>query len=97
MPTWTEKSASVVLTHWNIVELVYESNTTEHFVGYVLGHGYARVSTAIEERDENSDGEIVGRTMSGSTYQLVGPPGFNSDSSYMYEKLFSKTEHKLLY
>ncbi len=97
MPTWPEKSASVVLTHWNVVELNHKGNITEHFVGYVLSGGYARISTPIEERDENSDGEIVGRTKSGSTYQLVGPPGFNSDSSYMYENLFSKTEHKLLY
>lgn len=97
MPIWSEQPASVVLSNWNIVEQDVDGSLTEHFIGYVFSDGYARISTPIQERDTNDDGDIVGQTKSGSTYQLVGPPGFNGDAQYMYNAYFSKTEHKLLY
>ena len=97
MPIWSEQPASVMLSNWNIVELDIDGTLTEHFIGYVDCDRYARISTIIQERDINNDGEIVGRTKSGSTYRLVGHAGLNSDGRYMYDVYFSKTEHKLLY
>tara|TARA_R110001606_G_scaffold395190_2_gene566927 strand:- start:1868 stop:2233 length:366 start_codon:yes stop_codon:yes gene_type:complete len=75
----------VTLTSWNIAEIV--STNKYHFVGYSCGDGLGRASTPIADFDENRG---IGRTESGSEYELIGKPGLvHSDALYVLEQTWA--------
>lgn len=64
--------SEVQLVNWNIIQLFLPSGESgEFFIGYSLRDSLARFSTPIVEYDEM---KRLGRTRSGSTYQLLGLP-----------------------
>lgn len=91
------QKADVVLSHWNIVQVLSkESGLVEIFVGYSVNDGLGRMSTVIQSFDEINQ---TGITKSGSTYTLIGEPGMPHDNAiYVLEtKLGYERVHKELF
>lgn len=82
MPVITMTKDDVTLIDWNILQLVDEDGTTvEFFIGYSTTDQLGRLSTPIEDFDEEAG---TGATRSGSTYRLIGKPGRpHSDALYV--------------
>jgi len=68
--------SSCVLTDWNIA--VNQQNGEEHFLGYENSSSRDRLSTPINEFNETT---CIGETLSGSKYQVLGPPSKPSHSA----------------
>ncbi|MCB2427674.1 hypothetical protein [Methylophaga pinxianii] len=83
--------SEVQLINWNIIQLSLPSGESgEFFIGYSLKDSLARFSTPIVEYDEI---KRLGRTRSGSTYQLLGQPSHPcKDGMHVLYELFGK-EH----
>ena len=75
----------VVLGNWKVYEVCSELwlGKTLHFVGYNLTEREGRVSSAIAEFDLAT---MCGRTSSGRVYKLLGSPGSESDSAYVFAR-----------
>lgn len=72
-----ETAPVVELSQWS----VFQTETGQrHFVGYNTRSGEGRVSSAIVEFDPKT---LSGLTTTGRLYQLIGPPGVNSDAEYV--------------
>ena len=61
---------------------------TIHFMGYAQSEyaaygGEGRVCSPVQEFDKET---MRGRTSSGRIYELVGPPGLNSDALYVWNR-----------
>lgn len=83
--------AEVKLVNWNIVQIsLPDGESGEFFIGYSIQDGIARFSTRIVEYDEKNR---VGKTHSGSTYELIGGPGHPcEDGMYLLCDIFG-TKH----
>ena len=72
-PTPADEVLSIILERW----LVIETGTGElHFVGHNI-KGTGRVSSPIVRFDIES---MIGLTLSGRVYMLLGPQGIDSDA-----------------
>lgn len=76
-----EHVPSIVLTNWQVYEV--KSLNSRHFVGFNLNSLDGRVSSKIVQYDKKSG---LGTTNSGRLYQLVGSPGHNADSEYVWNR-----------
>ncbi len=65
----------IALTAWSIRETL--QTRTRHFVGCAPETGIGKVSSAIISWDPSM---MQGRTLSGLTYTLIGPPGFDPEA-----------------
>lgn len=72
-----EDEPEVRLARWQ----VYAVGEGRHFVGYNLSWQEGRVSTAIQTFDPATR---RGTTASGRVYELVGPPGPDSDGEWVF-------------
>jgi len=80
-PVAEEPEASVV--DWSVreVQCSYNSERTQHLVGYVARRGSGRVTTAIQVFDRET---MRIKTASGRVYHLQGRPGRNDDAEYVW-------------
>lgn len=62
----------IIMTDWNIVIIEYEGRVIEKFLGYSMQGDHFRFSSAILEYDPETN---TGKTMSGSLYTFLTPPG----------------------
>lgn len=84
MTIWTtqpvDAQPSLTLVRWRI----FKSDTNElHFVGYCPENYEGRVSSAIQNFDPVTQ---RGVTQSGRIYELAGPPGFDEDALYVWQR-----------
>ena len=84
MTVWkADKTEVVNLDRYNMIENKRSDGTIErHFVGNDMERYGARVSTAIQEYDEETKSGV---TASGTKYCLHGDPGLDMDSMYLIE------------
>jgi hypothetical protein len=68
------------LVSWCVFEL---ENGDRHFCGYEPTFQEGRVCSRVESFDPQLQ---QGVTRSGRRYQLVGPPGANSDALYVWDR-----------
>lgn len=54
------------------------------FVGWDIDNQEGRVSTVIQDFDREA---CCGVTKSGRIYQLIGPPGCNSDAEFVWSRV----------
>lgn len=74
------------MTDWNIA--VNQENGEEHILGYENKTSRDRLSTPIKKFDLTTG---IGETLSGSQYQVIGPPSKPSDSSlYLFYISFKR-------
>lgn len=79
MPIYAAKRGDkVILERWSIREV---SSGARHFVGFNIVRGDGRVSTPIVSFDPVTR---TGRTITGSTYELVGRAGRDNDAEYVW-------------
>jgi hypothetical protein len=80
-PVAEEPEASML--DWSVreVQCSYNSERTQHLVGYVARRGSGRVSTAIQVFDRET---MRIKTASGRVYHLQGRPGCNADAEYVW-------------
>lgn len=72
----------VRLARWRVVQVQTQDLLVErHFVGYNLEDREGRVSSAIQELDTERG---RGVTRSGRVYELVGPPGYDTDGEWVW-------------
>lgn len=88
MSVYVLPRAHVVLERWTIREA---DNGNRHFVGHDRVEGDGRVSTPIQTFDPVTR---TGSTASGSTYQLVGRAGRDSDAEYVWSNAVKAWEIK---
>lgn len=69
---------SITLIRWSVMET---TSGDRHLVGYNLDDREGRASTAIQSFDPKKAQAV---TRSGRIYQLVGPPGYDSDGSWVW-------------
>lgn len=73
---------TVHLVRWRVLEVRNRDLELEcHFVGYNAEGREGRVSTAIRHFDPTTS---RGVTKSGRVYQLIGPPGYDSDGAWVW-------------
>lgn len=97
MSVWSLGKAEVLLSDWNIIEVTVPGGERgELFIGFSVNEGIGRLSTRIEHFDPKT---MTGRTISGSTYTLIGEPGMpHDDAIYVLEtKLGAETVSKELF
>jgi hypothetical protein len=75
-----EEEPTITLVRWRIFETEMGQR---HFVGARLDESSGRVSSAIVDIHVDSR---TGTTESGRVYILVGPPGFDDDAQYVWER-----------
>ncbi len=77
-------ASNVVMSDWNILQVeIDEGVITELFIGYSEHDRLGRISTPIEDFDEEAG---TGSTESGSTYQVIGKAGMpHDDAMYVLE------------
>ena len=82
--TSIEETPDLALRSWRIYEVSSKlwEDRTRHFSGYNITEMEGRASTHIVEFDED---KMIGRTESGRIYNLVGPPGYDSDATYVWD------------
>lgn len=73
-----DQTPEIRLSSWSVFEL---PNGDRHFVGYNETEHEGRVSSMIMTFDP---GTMKGVTRSGRVYQLVGPPGYSTDGTYVW-------------
>jgi ATP-dependent Lon protease len=80
-PVSEEPEASIV--DWSVreVQCSYNSERTQHLVGFVALRGSGRVTTAIQVFDRET---MRIKTHSGRIYHLEGRPGCNADAEYVW-------------
>ncbi len=85
MTVWkAEKTKVVNLNRYNIIEKKGSDGIIiRHFIGNDIDRYGARVSTAIQEYDEETKSGI---TASGTKYCLHGEPGLDLDAIYLLEQ-----------
>ncbi len=72
----------ILLARWRVLEVrSAELEIERHFVGYNVDQHEGRVSTAIEHFDPTTRMAV---TRSGRVYQLMGPPGYDSDGAWVW-------------
>lgn len=78
-----EEEPEVSMMDWSVreVQCSYNSERTQHLVGYVVRRGSGRVTTAIQVFDRET---MRIKTASGRVYQLQGRPGCNDDAEYVW-------------
>jgi hypothetical protein len=69
----------IELTDWQIMETNVGSR---HFVGYNHKNREGRVSSDIVTFDNKN---LIGKTVSGRVYQLIGYPAYNKDALYVWD------------
>lgn len=83
MPIWSTIPATIephlILEEWFVFETEPERGE-RHFLGMRKDAGYVRISSPIKNFDRTT---MRGVTSTGRCYQLVGPPGWTSDMSYL--------------
>ncbi|MFM0515859.1 MULTISPECIES: hypothetical protein [Caballeronia] len=83
MPTWPTTPATIepriFLEQWFVFE-TEPARGERHLLGMKQDAGYARISSPIKNFDRST---MRGVTSTGRCYQLVGPPGWTSDMSYL--------------
>ncbi len=83
------------LVRWRVLEVRNRDLKLEgHFVGYNIDGHEGRVSTSITFFDPATR---KGGTRSGRIYELIGPPGYDSDAGWVWEvwsKLNKMTDEK---
>jgi hypothetical protein len=77
-PASITEEPEVVLANWCIFEL---ENGDRHFCGYNVLLREGRVSSRIEEFDQQ---RMLRQTRSGRVYTLQGPPGRDADATYVW-------------
>ena len=70
---------SLTLVRWQVLQL---PSGRRHFAGWAVQNREGRASTAIVEFDAAS---MCGVTASGRVYQLDGPPGEDSEGTYVWQ------------
>jgi len=90
MTVWkAEKTKVVNLDRYNMIERKKADGTMErHFIGNDMDRSGARISTDIQEYDEETKSGV---TASGTKYILHGKPGLDSDAYYLLEQVTRKT------
>jgi hypothetical protein len=87
MPVWKTETVTeqpeIELVDWQIMETDVGSR---HFVGYHQKNREGRVSSDIISFDNVN---LVGKTISGRVYQLIGYPRTNKDALYVWENFKS--------
>lgn len=75
------------LQQWQVYQVkanLQNLGDTIHFVGHTGGwHGEGRVCSPVLQYDKDTH---RGVTKSGRIYELDGPPGFNSDAMYVWNR-----------
>jgi hypothetical protein len=79
-PESIEKSPSVLLERWLLIEATSDGVSSKHFVGHNVYEGVARVSSSIETFDKD---KLTGTTYTGRAYTLV-PDSEGCDTNAMY-------------
>jgi hypothetical protein len=82
-PNPVEIEPDAKLSQWRVYELEIPllKGVTRHFVGYNHVTGEGRVSSPIVSWDPATR---QGITRSGRRYELLGPPGVNAESEYVF-------------
>lgn len=73
-----ESHPEATLTRWRIVQL---SNGDRHMYGYELSYQEGRVTSKIAMFNPYT---LEAVTRSGRKYELIGPPGHNTDATYIW-------------
>lgn len=96
MTIWkAEKTKVVNLDRFNIIEVKGPDGiVVRHFIGNDMDRYGARVSTVIQEYDEETKS---GLTASGTRYVLHGEPGLDSDAYYLLEQGTGKSADSFIY
>lgn len=93
MPVWempaVDSQPVVRLMQWTVVKVSSTDGTVsaEFIHGRDIDQGIGRCSTPILAWDAD---ERVAVTRSGRRYQLIGPPGLNRDSEYVFNSKFAQ-------
>lgn len=78
----TADQPRILLVRWRVLEVRNaELEIERHFVGYNADQHEGRVSTAIQHFDSAARMAV---TRSGRVYQLIGPPGYDSDAAWVW-------------
>ena len=84
MPIWpaspVHETADIVLVRWRLIR---DAAGNVHAYGWNLTEGEGRVSSQFVTFDGK---RLRGMTRSGRAYLLQGPPGFDSDAVYVFER-----------
>lgn len=89
MSIWTAGQVKLVnLSHYNIIE--WEGG--EHFIGNDMDQYGARVSTKIQEYDEETK---TGMSASNTMYKLHGLPGLDDDAQYLLDSITKTIDYNL--
>ena len=89
MTVWPAEQVKLVnLDCYNIIE--WEGGT--HFIGNDMDRYGARVSTKIQEYDEETK---RGMSASKTMYQLHGYPGLDADARYLLSRITEKIKFTL--
>ncbi len=85
MSLYSLRKSDVLLCDWNIIEVTVSDNRYgELFIGYSINEMIGRLSTKIVHLDLEL---MTGKTISGSTYKLIGEPGLpHDDAIYILEQ-----------
>lgn len=96
MSIWkAEKTDTVNLDRYNMIERKEADGTTKcHFIGNDMDRYGARVSTVIQEYNEETKSGV---TASGTKYVLHGEPGLDSDAIYLLEQGTGKSADSFTY
>ncbi len=96
MNTWkAEKTKIVNLDRYNMIEHKRADGTVDrHFVGNDMDRYGARVSTAIQEYNEETK---EGVTMSGTKYCLHGEPGIDFDACYLINQATGRAADSFIF
>jgi hypothetical protein len=82
MPIWrcapVTAEPEIALVDWRIMET---ERAERHFAGARLDDGTGRVSSAIVHFDPHG---LVGVSLTGRVYKLVGPPGWGENVDYVW-------------
>lgn len=89
MSIWKAEKIKVVnLNRYNMIERKRSDGSLErYFIGNDMDRYGSRVSTAIQEYDEETKSGV---TASGTKYCLHGDPGLDVDSLYLLEQATGK-------
>lgn len=80
--TYITDQPMVLLVRWRVVEVRnVEFEIERHLVGYNVDQHEGRVSTVIEHFDPTASIVV---TRSGRVYQLLGPPGYDTDAVWVW-------------